>query len=335
MTEVRFDPLRRRKIYVAEQRAGRPNDYRARGGEGLAASACPFCPGNEHETPPEIAAERPAESERNDSQWTLRVVPNRYPALMRAAPPPSEFPGFVVDRAFGAHEVIIESRDHGARLERLPPQQIGSYLRHLQARARAHRAAGFDHVMMFRNCGAYSGASLIHPHTQLLADPQPSNSLAQELEAIAEHYARTQRCLVCDVVASELADGRRILTESDGLISLVPFAARFGAETWILPRSHAAPYDRPFCELEPAVLDSIGARLQQALRRVLAAFGEPSYNLILEAWVADDAARPPAHWRIEIVPRLATVGGYELGSGDFIGSRTPEEAAQRLREASP
>ncbi len=328
MTEVRHDPLRGRRILIAEHRAGRPNEFRTRGGEGELPVECPFCPGNEKETPPELAVDRPEGSLPNDPNWTLRIVPNRYPALLCSAPPVGASLPFRVTPAEGAHEVVLECREHDGRIESLPRSQVVRYLVHLRDRARVHRErSDIVQVLVFRNAGASSGASLSHPHTQLLALTDFASDFAVESARIDAHFVATRRCLVCDLLAAEVQDGRRVVLNRDGFVSCIPFAARYGAELWIAP----LPHSPDFADATMASLESLASVLQDVIARMARTFSDPSYNLILNAWSAPTKSGVGAHWRIEIIPRLANVGGFELASGDYIVSRTPEDAAARMR----
>lgn len=331
MTEIRHDPLRRRRILVAEQRAGRPNEYRAAGVEGAPPIVCPFCPGNERETPPELAADRPEDSRPDDPAWTLRVVPNRYPAVRSDAPDPDASQrAFFATPARGRHEVIVETREHGARLETMPQAQVVRFLHHVRERVRSHAARGdVAEVLVFRNCGPGSGASLSHPHTQLVALSELSTDRAQESERARVHREATGRCATCDLVQEELADGRRVVRRDGELVAFVPYSARYGAEYWITASAH--PGD--FTAVADSALPRIAKLLQWTLRRLIEEFSDPSYNLIVPAWERGSGDR--GHFRIEVVPRLANVGGFELATGDFIVSRAPERVANLLRRDRP
>jgi UDPglucose--hexose-1-phosphate uridylyltransferase len=331
MTEIRKDPLRPRRIVIAVHRADRPNEYRSRGSEGAAPLVCPFCPGNEHETPPELAADRPPGSKPNDSAWTLRVVPNRYPALI-TGPASAAAAGAPFERAaaLGSHEVVIECRDHAGRLESLPQRQMIRFLSHLRDRTRHHAAdPKTAQVLIFRNSGALSGASLAHPHTQLAAPYELSSDADIECARMARHREATSRCLICDLVASERAAATRLVEEKAGLVAFVPFAARYGAELWIGPQAGG----EDFATIDDARLATLAELLPRLLAGMLSIFDEPSYNLLLHAWTAPRFVSAHPHWRIEIVPRLANVGGFELATGDYIVSRTPEDVAARMKQA--
>jgi UDPglucose--hexose-1-phosphate uridylyltransferase len=325
MSEIRRDPLAARRIIVAPHRAGRPNEYASRDGVALPRAQCPFCPGNEAQTPPEVAADREPGSRANDPRWTLRVIPNRYPAFVADG---ADAPGGQASSASGAHEVVIESRDHDARLEMLPAPEAIRYFLHLRDRARHHAARGAGSVLVFRNRGPNSGASLAHPHTQLVALDAETTAGARERGALAAHFAATGRCAICDLVAAERAGGARVVAEHSGLVAFVPHAARFGAETWIAPAEHPPR----FTELDDGRIAALARFVQEVAAAMGDAFSNPSWNLILAAHQADPMPGATPHYRIELLPRLAQIGGFELATGDFIVSRAPEASAARLRE---
>lgn len=298
-SEIRIDPVTGRRVIVAAHRAERPDDF----GAPEPGRPCPFCPGNERETPPEIDAWRPAGSAPDDPSWLLRVVPNRYPALMRGAP-----------RASGAHEVLIETREHDLRFENFSDDVARAYLRFLQRRIAALGAErGIAQVVAFRNCGRGSGASLVHPHTQILALPERTGVVEAELGGA---------CRMCRSLAEELEANARVVEERAGFLAAVPFAARFGGEVRIAKIAHPVP----FGALDGAARDELALLLRATLRRVARAFDAPATNVTLD--VVTDGAH---HWHLDVLPRLAGVGGFELATGQMISSLAPESSAARLR----
>ena len=331
--EARFDPLRRRTVLISGSRSGRPHDFRrARERTAGDPSTCHFCPGNEHETPPELAATREDGSAPDGPGWTVRVVPNRFPAVAETASRPEQEVGpYRVRGGFGVHEVVVESPRHDERMADYPLEHFARLMRHCQDRARALAARdGIRHVLVFRNTGSWSGASLAHPHTQILARDEAVHELRTELDATAEHRARTGRSLLQDVVDAELADGRRVVAEQGPFVCYAPFASRMAAEMAITPRTGPAP----FVELGAPELDELARLFRGALRRLRGAWDDPDYNWVLSAYVSPELSPDaPHHWRIEILPRMAMIGGYELGSGSHINSVAPEAAAERLRAA--
>lgn len=316
-SEFRFDPLHRRWVIMSLKRAARPNDYRAVHYDQRSADDCPFCDGNEHETPPELFAVRSKSSPSNGRGWTLRVVPNRYPAVAEDG-----------SSGFGRHEVVVETNEHDGRLEELDPAQQLAVVRTYRDRVRELSAdARVDYVVVFRNSGPKSGASLVHPHTQIMALKQVPPSMETELLALAEHRAECGRCLACDLVESELGDSRRVLSGDGEFVTYLPHAGRFPGEMIVTSRAHPVP----FGQLEEDQLVRLTSVLMDALSRAQRALGRPSFNWIMHT-TANGSVVGGHHWRFDLIPRLGQLGGFELSTGMYINSAPPEMVVERLRD---
>lgn len=279
-------------------------------------------------------AERPAVGEGsapNGPGWRLRVVPNRFPAvapdaILETVPPPKHSL-HIGGGGTGHHEVVIESDRHDARIDASSDERVGALLHVYRDRAAALSARpGVGHVIVFRNGGPRSGASLTHPHSQIAALPKAPSETVEEGRRLAEHHVATGRCLACDRLEAELDDGARLLTVTDEWVSFLPYAGRFPAQICVTPRSHAGAFalseDDALARLAPVVRDAVS--------RLAAAYDAPSFNWTLHA----SSIRPAAglHWRLDILPRMAQVGGFELSTGTFINGIPPEQAARTLRD---
>ena len=326
MPQLRKDPLRDRWVIIATDRANRPNQFEAqsdlsRGGP------CPFCAGNEDMTPPEILAYRPHGSEK--SSWTLRVVPNKFPALSAEADLKPRVDG-VYDfmNGFGAHEVIIETRRHESDVGALSTAELEDAVAVYQERILALKEERrFRHVLIFKNQGAAAGATIEHAHSQLIALPLVPQQIVEELSAALTHYQRKRQCLYCDMVSQELKQGSRVVIEGDLFLVICPFASRVPFETWILPKRHSAYFEyapKPECAELARLFKEILFRLNRAL-------GNPSFNSIIHSMPFDAPGHEHYHWHIEILPKLTQVAGFEWGSGFYINPVTPEAAALSLR----
>lgn len=306
--QSREDPFGRFVTWIAPARAGRPNEFRAAmsapPATTLQPASCPLCEGNEQETTPEVAALRPAGGPANGPGWSARIVTNLFPATIPASG--------------GRHEVLVETPRHAARFAEFPVEDLASAFELVQLRTRALVSEGFANVTLFRNSGARAGASLSHPHSQLIA-------LARMPPLLAIEHAAGDRCRACDAIASERAAQLRVIDERDGFVCYAPFAARFHCEMVVAPIAHPTA----FVDLDRATLVALAKHLQGAVRRLDAVLDSPPFNLVLQCAVA---ARSP-HWRVEILPRVTGLGGFELGAGAFINSMPPEDAAARLRAA--
>ncbi len=332
MSELRKDPIIGRWVIISTERGRRPSDF------GLAPERkkrgfCPFCPGNEDKTPPEVLAVGEPGRRPNAPGWSLRVVPNKFPALRIEGDLDRAGDG-VYDRmnGIGAHEVIIETPEHDATLATLPPRRVLDVLRAFQARINDLRNdARFRYVLVFKNHGEAAGATLEHAHSQLIALPVVPKEVVEELEGMRGYYAYKERCLLCDIVKQETAQGVRVVAEDGHHLAVEPFAARVPFETWVVPKRHEAAYEAARQE----ELESLARQLSETLRRLDKVLASPPYNFILHTFPLRGGSYDPSsyHWHFEIVPKLTKVGGFEWGSDFFINPTPPEEAARFLREA--
>ncbi|HVA38580.1 MAG TPA: galactose-1-phosphate uridylyltransferase [Candidatus Dormibacteraeota bacterium] len=330
MPELRKDPITSRWVIIATERAARPSDYAVER-ELPRTHPCPLCPGNEAMTPPEVLAFREHGSSANAPGWWVRCVPNKFPALASGRPGRSGVGIYDAMNGVGRHEVIVESPDHDGNLATLDVEQIEEILwayrdRHL----RLADAEALRYVLIFKNHGRAAGATLEHPHSQLIATPIVPRAVAEKIDGAKAYYAFRERCVWCDVVAQDRADGARIVGENEQFVALAPFASRFPFETWVMPRSHRASY----ATIERAEIAQLASLLSIVMRRMHGALGDPPYNFLLQTapLVFEQEREPYFHWHIEIVPRLTSIAGFEWGSGMYINPTVPEDAARILRE---
>jgi UDPglucose--hexose-1-phosphate uridylyltransferase len=330
MPELRKDPVVDRWIIVAPERAERPNALvRALPDQDDRAS-CPFCPGHEGMTPPELLAVREPHSQRNGRDWALRVVPNKFPALRtEERMGRSERGLFDAMAGVGAHEVLIETPEHGRQLPQQSPEQVEQLLRAAQERILdLSRDVRLRSAVFFKNSGGAAGASLSHPHSQLVALPLIPFEVERELAGARAHFEEKARCIFCDVIAQEARERSRVVLETDGFIVLSPFASRGPFELLILPREHRSIFEQS----SASELRSLAAALRLSLRKLDLAVGKPAYNFYVHSLPLRE---PPAdwyHWHLEVRPVLALAAGFEWGTGFFINPTPPEEAAAFLRQ---
>ena len=312
-----------RWVIIAPERADRPSAF-LRPAPEHNGGVCPFCPGNEAMTPPEVL------SRRDENGWTLRVVPNRYPALRTEIQLLREGVGMFDSMAgVGAHEVVIETRDHGSTLADQPVEQIESVLRAWQERmVDLARDIRLKSLIAFKNHGGPAGATLFHAHSQLIALPFVPEMLDAEVRASRRHFDEKERCVFCDVIAEEARDKERIVLESDGAVVLSPWAARSPFELWILPRAHHSSYE----SASGQQLHAIGDVLRTVLRKVDVALEKPAFNLFLHTMPLREPPNDFYHWHLELKPVLTQQAGFEWASGCYINPTPPEEAASFLRQ---
>ena len=328
---LRYDITTNDWVIFAPTRARRPQDF----GGGAAAPAppsapCPFCPGNESLTPGEIYAVRDG-SGRDGPGWQVRVIPNRFPALrieedirrVQEGPLQRYMP------ACGAHEVIIESPDHERVMAEQPVEHLEILLRTLQLRHTDLMGdRRFQTIMIFKNHGHGAGTSLRHPHWQLIATPVVPHMLRIKYEIATQYFDQFGRCLYCDLHEQELAAGARVVAHNDAFSAIMPYAARLPFETWILPGSHLTSFGRT----DAALMRPLAEVLRDVLRRLRAGLKDPDFNIAINSAARGEEDEESFLWHMEILPRLTQPAGFELGSGMWINTVVPEEAASYLRE---
>ena len=328
MTELRKDPVVGRWVIISTERAKRPHEFPpepAPRREGV----CPLCPGSERMTPPEIIGYRQG-GQPNDPNWTLRVVPNKFPALRIEGDLGKAADG-IYDRmhGIGAHEIVIESERHNVDLFDLPETQfqdvLWAYRDRLLDLKNDHR---FKSVLIFKNHGAAAGASLTHSHSQLIALPVIPKRVMEEMLGCKEYYRFRDRCLFCDIVVQEMDQKLRIVEETGEFLAFSPYAPRFPFETWIVPKRHQCAYEM----IEGDQARGLAAVFRRTLRRLNLALENPPFNFIVHSAPFQERAAEFYHWHIEIMPKLTKVAGFEWGSGFYINPTPPEESAKYLRE---
>jgi UDPglucose--hexose-1-phosphate uridylyltransferase len=328
--ELRKDPVVGRWVIISSDRARRPTDFKPDPVR-TRTSNCAFCGGNEDKTPPEILAGRPAGLPANSPGWTYRVVPNKFPALRVEGDLDASGEG-LYDRmnGVGAHEVVIESPEHGASLATMPVDAVSEILLAYRERVRDLRKdPRLEYVLIFKNFGEAAGASLEHPHSQLIATPITPIMVTEELGGSARYFELKERCVWCDILRQERRDRRRLVMEGDGFTVIAPFAPRFPFETWIVPTRHRSAFED--CEIDE--LRGLATVLRGFLARLAALLGDPPFNYMLHTAPLREAALDHFHWHLEIIPKLTRVAGFEWGSGFFINPVAPEDAAAALRAA--
>jgi len=318
-------------VIIATERSKRPQDYHGEQRPAAKELFCPFCEGHENKTPPEVLAIRRNGSGPDSPGWSLRVVPNKFPALRHDGDLDMQADGlFESMSGVGHHEVIIESPDHSASLAELSESQVEKTIWAYRERILALRQdERVQYILIFKNHGVAAGASLEHTHSQLVALPIVPIRVQREIDLSRGYFGLRERCVFCDVLEKERSAGQRIVAESDRFVVLSPYAARFPFETWILPKAHVSQF-----ELTPP---EEHAELAAVLKKLLAAFNlcltEPAYNFLLHTAPVADRCEQAFHWHFEVIPRLTRVAGFEWGSGFYINPTTPEMAAESLRVA--
>ncbi|HXI32427.1 MAG TPA: galactose-1-phosphate uridylyltransferase [Vicinamibacterales bacterium] len=328
MPELRRDPVTGRWVIISTDRQKRPNDFRIERVATIGREQCPFCPGREAMTPPEVLSYRQNGGAANTPGWDVRVVPNKFPALQVEGTLDREGEG-MFDRmnGIGAHEVIIETPDHDRPIAAMSEPEIERVLWAYRERILdLKRDVRLKHILVFKNHGGAAGATLDHPHSQLIALPVVPEYVREELDGARRHFELKERCVFCDMVQQELRDGRRIVQENADIVAIAPYAPRFAFETWLLPKAHGSRFE----QTPRHVSESLARLLKAVLQRLDRALESPPWNLVLHTAPASEEAES-YHWHVEIMPRLTRVAGFEWGTGFYINPTAPEEAAKVLR----
>lgn len=331
MSQLRRDPITGRWVVVAITESKKPSDFDL-GPQTKKGGVCPFCPGNEKMTPPEIEAIRDLRTKPNTPGWTVRVVSNKFPALKIEGSLDKRGIGiFDMSNGVGAHEVIIEHIDHQKDLADLSQYDIRDVISKYKSRSLdLENDNRFKYILIFKNHGEAAGASLEHSHTQLVALPIVPKRVKEELKGAVNYFRYKERCVFCDMVAQELQEKERIITENQNFLAFCPFVPRFPFETWIVPTVHNPEFNK----VDDAAIYDMAGILKDVLVRLKNVLNDPAYNFIIHTAPIRDGSNEEFHWHLEIMPKLTNVAGFEWGSGLYINPTSPELAAKYLRELS-
>ncbi len=321
MSQLRLDRLTGRWVVVSNDRAARPQAFLPPllPVEDEPGRPCPFCPGNEEETPPALETYGPG------GDWRVRVVPNRYPAFDGTGSMVVSHLGPVFTQAPGGglHEVLVLSPDHRLSWADLGDEQVELVMRAVHDRVAAHAAVpSLRYSQAIVNWGREAGASIEHPHGQLLGIPFVPREISDELTSFARFEGS---CIVCTVAGAEEDAGLRVVRADDEVLIVCPFWSGTPYEMLVIPRAHGAHLH----QTEPAELATVGRAVREALQRLRHHVGEVPYNVVIHS--APYRATGSFHWHVHVLPKLTTRAGFELGTGVWINVVAPEQAAEDLR----
>lgn len=325
MGEWRQDPLTGDWAIMAPERGRRPKAPPSGGTDSAAPPhdpECPFCPGNEaelaelvHETPGQTAA-----------GWATRVVENKYPAVTPAGDPASGSG----QPALGRHQVIVETPRHDGALIDFDAKEMSAVIAAYRERhAALSRLSGSRAVLIFRNHGRMAGASLSHPHSQVVALDRLPPAIRRLRRRMRRYYRRTGHCRLCAVIAGETRETARYVAENTTFRAFAAYAATAPFETWIVPRRHMGD----FSAMTDSEASDFGALLQRVLRGIARCLDDPPYNYVIDSPGIASRGEPALHWRLRIRPNVSTAGGFEMGAGAIINPALPEGDAAALRAA--
>jgi UDPglucose--hexose-1-phosphate uridylyltransferase len=329
MPEIRHNVATGEWVIIAPDRAQRPGVFAAPGRAPTETcpthvATCPFCLGNEAQTPPEVLRYP------RSGSWQVRVVPNKFAALDKDLP--RQFHSDDLHphlTGVGWHEVVVESPRHNATPALQTDKEIARTLAAFQARGRdIARHPSIEHIVYLKNHGPGAGTSQEHPHSQIVALPLVPRRVQARAEVARRYLDQTGRCPVCDMWRAEVAHGERVVAESEHFVAFVPYAAFAAFHTWIVPKRHRAS----FCQADARELADLAGVLRGVLRKIYLGLGDPDYNYVIQSAPVRACRSDGLHWYLAVTPRLIPWGGFEMASGMFINTALPEDNARFLRE---
>ncbi|MFQ5846531.1 MAG: galactose-1-phosphate uridylyltransferase [Candidatus Methylomirabilales bacterium] len=332
MSVIRHDPTTKEWVIIATERGERPHDFKKEDRArvlSLREPSCPFYSGNEAKTPLEILRI----PDREGDGWAVRVVPNKFAALTAQGEPRTREDGplFREMDGVGHYEVIIETPIHNQFLPLMEDSEVEQVVHAYRERYLALRQdKRVKLILIFKNHGEAAGTSLEHPHSQLVATPVLPASIRHRYDVAIQYDTATGRCLHCDIVEAERKAGERVVFETDDFLVFHRFVSGSPYETWIAPKRHRPSFGQIMLE----ECQALAVVLKTTLTRLGNALNDPDYNFVIYTAPVGDEEREYYLWHIQILPRLTTVAGFEIGSGMRINIAKPEETAMFVREIS-
>lgn len=332
MAELRRNPITGQWVVIDADRSLGPAAFMKEDHTPRHGATCPFCPGREDRTPPEVDALRPDGSAPNTPGWRVRVVSNKFPALKIEGDLDLRDDGvFSRSNGIGAHEVLIETPDHARSLADFSEGEMLEVIRKYQARI--VDLAGdkrFNYIVVFKNYGESAGTSVEHPHSQIIALPMVPKYVLEEIKGTQHYYNSHKRCVFCDIIRQESEEKERVVVENDDFIVFCPFVPRYEFECWILPKKHSSE----FATISGPEQRSLAAILKETLFRIKSCLRDPSYNFYFHIAPVNYKGYKSFHWHIEIVPNLSPRSGIEWTTGFYVVRTDPAAAARHLRGVS-
>ena len=327
MSEIRENRLTGEWVLIAPERGGRGMTLALRPSPlevPAYLATCPFCPGNES------ASQERFRLEDEDGRWSLRSVVNKFSVLsptgevtLADCPPAGESSV----NGVGLHEVLIESPRHDLTMALYPVAHVQRILDTFRHRfLEFHADPRVKHVIIFKNQGLDAGATQQHPHSQIVGIPIVPGQIVDRLERSRRFYADTGQCLACSLIASELAQGCRIIAENSDYLAFIPHAALSPYHLWIFPKAHSP------CFSDQPALPSLTVILHTVLGKIYGMLGNPPFNFVIRSLAPQEKDASHFHWYLAIVPRVNKVAGFELGTGMYVNPSSPEACALALRD---
>ena len=297
-----------------------------------AVGECPFCPGNEGQTPKTIRQFKNAQDE-----WVIRCFPAANPVFLVEIGEEKRAEGLYDKMGnVGAHEIVVESRDHTKTFSNFTEGELLVLSEFYMERIRdLKRDSRFKYVQVFRNHGELAGSFIFHPHSHILAMPVVPQMIETELSNTKKHYLKKERCLFCDIIAQEVRQNRRVVSINSNFVAICPFASRFPYEVWVLPRYHDDSFEHPVDQAAMRDLASLMLDIMKRVEKVANAYTmvlHTSPNAYRDPWDNDNIPISEYfHWHIEILPRDLRSSRFKRDDQFYVVSVTPEEATNSLK----
>ena len=327
ISELRQDLVTGDWVVIADGRSKRPEEFAAHKREAVAEDpnkACFFCHPEETRQEKDVLI-----YQDENNEWSLRVFPNKYPAFSRGKVTRhfEEGPYFGMD-GVGYHEVIV-TRDHEKQIAQLDVFRVAEIVDAYQERyIDLMNKKSVNYIEIFHNHGKEAGASIGHPHSQLMAIPVISPYVTLELDGAELYYKANKKCVYCTIIEWEMEHKKRIIFEDSDFLAFCPFASRASFEVWVIPKRHKPYFERISAEEKMHLAEA----LQASISKIFKALRDPAYNFYVHTGPCDGKDYAHFHWHIEILPRTSVWAGFELSTGIEISTIQPETAAEYLRK---
>jgi UDPglucose--hexose-1-phosphate uridylyltransferase len=299
MAEIRFDPIYRHTVVLAPERSKRPKDDFNTSIE--KSSKCPFCPGNEDQTPPQNYS-----NGDNVKNWTIRSFPNKYPAFKHSDK----------NNIFGIQDVIVESDKHDVNMGDYSlkhfKELLKVYLWYYQVLKKNDK---IKYILVFKNHGQMAGATLEHPHSQVVGLSFVPRNIKEAVRRLEKYYNKHNKCYYCSII-----DGAKTLFENNSFISISPKDARFSYESWILPKNHQSHFEH----ITDDQLIDLAEIFSIQIKKMNSILDKPAFNIVLNNGLYDETNSNCFHWNIQLFPRISLPAGFEFATGMFINQAPPE-----------
>ncbi len=324
VSELRLDLVSNDWVVVAVGRAKRPETFAKyqRVKEEISKKKCPFCQ-------PEILKEAILRRDRKDGHWSVIVIPNKYPAFAPSEDlyQRTEGPNKIMD-GVGYHEVIITA-DHKKPISLFSNSEMKEVIDVYQARYLSLMNKKFiKYISIFYNHGQEAGASVVHPHSQLIAIPVIDPNLRGSIEGSANFYKKNNQCVYCTMIAWDLKDRQRLIYENEKFVVICPFAPQISFEVRVYPKRHSPYFEKLTNEDKEYFADA----LRVALKKLYRGLKDPAFNFYIHTAPCDGQEYNYYHWHLIILPKTSIWAGFELGTGIEISTILPEKAAEFLRK---